>query len=837
MKYDHKHIEKKWQSFWEKHKQFEVEVDKTKPKYYVLDMFPYPSGSGLHVGHVTGYTATDVIARYKRLKGFNVLHPMGWDSFGLQAEQFAIRTGTHPRQTTAKNINTYRRQLKSLGFSYDWKREVNTSDPKYYKWTQWIFTKLIEKGLAFEANILVNYCPQLGTVLANEEVEEGKSKEGGFPVERRPLRQWVLKITHYAERLLDDLDDLDWPKHLKTLQRNWIGKSEGAQINFTEVDSREKITVFTTRAETLFGASFLVISPEHPFVKEFTDSSCLKDVQKYLSETAKKSDFERTELVKDKTGVWTGKYAINPVNEKKIPIWIGDYVLMNYGSGAVMGVPACDKRDFEFAKKYKLLLNPVCIPTATCSNISSEQLCAIKEGYQVWESSGIMVNSCSKHLSLDNLTTEKARLKTIGWLTLSKNGKAVTTYKLRDWLFSRQRYWGEPIPIIHFEDGTNRYLELDELPLLLPELNKYTPIGANNSPLENAQDWVYFTDDKTGLKAKRETNTMPQWAGSCWYYLRYCDPHNSDKAFGEEEENYWMPVDLYVGGVEHAVLHLLYARFWHKVLYDCNIVSTKEPFQKLRNQGLVTAKTYKKTKGGYVSFENHKKHDDVIEMVEKMSKSKFNGVSPDSIVQEFGADTLRLYELFMGPFDKEKLWDSRAITGCRRFLEKFKQLIDSDKVTNGECYQGMRLAHLLVDGVEKDIEGMYFNTAISKMMEFVNAFSKLDSYPKKALQMAVISLSPFAPHLSEECWETLSGEGFLSYQRFPVVDKNMLVQNEKNYAIQINGKFRGQVLADIEITKDALYELALKDPKINRFLSKKPSKLIFVPGKVINIIL
>ncbi|MCB1115821.1 MAG: leucine--tRNA ligase, partial [Chlamydiia bacterium] len=654
MKYNHLEIEKKWQKIWKDKELFNAKVDRSKPKYYILDMFPYPSGAGLHVGHVTGYTATDILARYKRQKGFNVLHPMGWDSFGLQAEQYAIRTGTHPKETTEKNVNTYRRQLQSLGFSYDWEREFATSDPSYYKWTQWIFTKLYEKGLAYEGEILVNYCPALGTVLANEEVEDGKAKEGGYPVERRPLRQWVLKITAYAERLLEDLEALDWPDYLKTLQRNWIGKSVGAKVTFLENESKQPISVFTTRHDTLFATTFLVLSPEHPLGLEITTSAQEKEVKAYLKETAKKSDLERTELAKEKTGVWTGAYAINPINDALIPIWVADYVLMGYGTGAVMGVPGGDERDFAFAQKYNLPIIPPYDPIIeeVPEGMTKEDLrLEVLAGKRCSNTGGVAINGKSDKLSIEGLDVEEAKSRVAAWLEESKQGERCTTYKLRDWLFSRQRYWGEPFPILHFEDGTKRALDLDELPLTLPELTAYKPEGEGKTPLDNAQDWVHITDPKTGKKGTRETNTMPQWAGSCWYYLRFCDPKNETKAWGEEEENYWMPVDMYVGGVEHAVLHLLYARFWHKVLYDAGYVSTKEPFQTLRNQGLVTAKSYKKPAGGYVAPEEAKEETGLIEMVEKMSKSKLNGVPPDEIIDEYGADSLRLYEMFMGPFD------------------------------------------------------------------------------------------------------------------------------------------------------------------------------------------
>ncbi len=850
--YDHQQIEKKWQTFWREKQTFKCEFDPSKPKYYILDMFPYPSGAGLHVGHVTGYTATDILARYKRQKGFNVLHPMGWDSFGLQAEQYAIRTGTHPKVTTEKNIDTYRRQLQSLGFSYDWDREVKTSEPSYYKWTQWIFTQLYDKGLAYEAEVMVNYCPQLGTVLANEEVDNGKSVEGGYPVERRPLRQWVLKITAYAERLLEDLDLLDWPDYLKTLQRNWIGRSEGAKITFIETDSEEPISVFTTRQDTLFGVTFIVLSPEHPMVAKIVKQERRAEVEKYVEQAARKSDLERTELNKEKSGVWTGAYATNPINGQQIPIWVADYVLMGYGTGAVMAVPGGDQRDFEFASKYDLsVVAPIDPDLNTFSEEIPEGISAedfrsdVLKGKACWGHGGVMANSKSEHLDINGLSIEVAKEKVIGWLEENQVGERCINYKLRDWLFSRQRYWGEPIPVLHFEDGTKRLLDIDELPLTLPELTQYKPQGESKTPLDNIREWVEVIDPKTGKKALRETNTMPQWAGSCWYYLRFCDPHNREKAWGKEEENYWMPVDMYVGGVEHAVLHLLYARFWHKVLYDAGYVSTKEPFQTLRNQGLVTAKAYKLPEGGYISpslvedrdgkpfYEGKELHD----FVEKMSKSKLNGVTPDEIVEEYGADSLRLYEMFMGPFDKEKLWNSDAISGCRRFLDRFYALVYSDQVSDNESEEGMKLAHRLVHGVEKDIEAMLFNTAIAKFMEFVNHFSKLKSYPKKGLIMATQALAPFAPHLAEECYAFLTGrEGTLTYDAYPDADPALLVDSHATYVVQVNGKFRGRWELPKGKSEDEILELVKGDKRVSAHLTGEIVKVIYIPNKLLNIV-
>ncbi len=854
-KYDHVAIEQKWQSYWKKHQTFKAAIDLSKPKYYILDMFPYPSGAGLHVGHVTGYTATDILARFKRQKGFNVLHPMGWDSFGLQAEQYALRTGMHPRVTTERNIDTYRRQLQSLGFSYDWDRECKTSDPNYYKWTQWIFTKLYERDLAYEANILVNYCPALGTVLANEEIENGKAREGGYPIERRPLRQWVLKITAYADRLLEDLDHLDWPEYLKAVQRNWIGKKVGAEVTFLEDRSKQPITVFTTRHDTLFGVTFLVLSPEHPLVDTIQSQGQSEEIAKYRKQIACKSDLDRTELSKEKTGVWTGSYAKHPITGLLIPIWIADYVLMSYGTGAVMGVPGGDTRDFAFAKKFNLEIIPPYDPALdehkdeVPDHLSKEAFrLEILRGNQCWTKGGKIVNGKQGTLDINGLGIEDAKKKVEDWLEANQCGKKAVSYKLRDWLFSRQRYWGEPFPILHFEDGTKRLLRLDELPLILPELSDFTPKGEGSTPLEKAPDWVQITDASTGKKANRETNTMPQWAGSCWYYLRFCDPQNEQTAWGAREEKYWMPVDLYVGGVEHAVLHLLYSRFWHKVLFDLGLVSTKEPFQSIRNQGLVTAQAFKKRDGGYADpqfvvkkgkefFEANS--DKALEAsIEKMSKSKLNGVSPDEIIQKMGADSLRLYEMFMGPFDKEKLWNSDAIHGCRRFLDRFYQIVTSPKITDQESFEGNKLAYLLLKGVEQDIEAMLFNTAIAKLMEFVNAFIKLDKYPKKALQMATQALGPFAPHLAEECWELLGKPtGSLTFAPYPEIDEGYLKQEKIPYVVQVNGKMRMALSLPKGQTKKQLLRIIEQEAKIARFLKKNLIKVIFVPDKLINLVI
>jgi leucyl-tRNA synthetase len=782
--YDHRRIERKWRKIWKDQELFKTDVDYSKPKYYVLDMFPYPSGSGLHVGHVTGYTATDILARYKRTKGFNVLHPMGWDSFGLPAEQYAVRTGTHPRITTEKNIDTYREQLQSLGFSYDWSREIATSSPTYYKWTQWIFTELFRKGLAYEAEINVNYCPELGTVLANEEIEGGLSKVGGYPVVRRPLKQWVLKITEYAERLLTDLDDLDWPEHLKTIQRNWIGRSEGARLFFDEIE------VFTTRQDTLASVTFLVLAPEHPLVDKLSTET--EAVAVYRKQAALKSDLERTDLAKEKTGVFTGAYAKHPLTGKDLPIWIADYVLMGYGTGAIMAVPAGDERDAEFAAKYNLPVEPL-------------------KGHSFEEVNAIMA--------------------------LQGFGKPCVNYKLRDWLFSRQRYWGEPFPILHLSDGTKRALDLDELPLIPPDLNDFKPVGDGQSALAKDRAWIEIIDPKTGQKALRESNTMPQWAGSCWYYLRFIDPHNKEAAWDKEKESYWMPVDMYVGGVEHAVLHLLYARFWHKVLYDLGHVTTKEPFQTLRNQGLVIAKSYKLPSGQYIEPEEAKKHPEVIEQIEKMSKSKLNGVTPDELIEEVGADSVRLYEMFMAPFDKEKIWNSDAVSGCYRLLSRFYDLVFSSEITEEASVEALKLGHRLVAATEKEIESMSFNTLVAKLMEFMNAFTPLKPYPREVLKMAIQCLYPFAPHLAEECWEHLGGTESLTYTPFPKVDPRYLEDDEVTYVVQVNGKLRARLSMDKGKKEAEVVEKAYADPVVQKFLTGELLKVIFVPDKLLNLVI
>ncbi len=806
-------------------------------------MFPYPSGSGLHVGHVEGYTATDILSRHKRKQGYNVLHPMGWDSFGLPAEQYAVRTGTHPAITTKKNIDNFRRQLQALGFSYDWDRELATSDPKYYKWTQWIFTKLFEQGLAYEAEFLVNYCPKLGTVLANEEIEEGRSVIGGFPVERRPLKQWVLKITSYAERLLEDLDELEWPESVKKLQRNWIGKSEGAMAHFVEEKTRETFSIYTTTPQTLFGVTYVVFSPEHPLVNRITTPEHKAVVDEYKKEAARKSDIIRTDLNKEKTGVFTGAYAINPVTDEKVPIWVADYVLMGYGTGAIMAVPAHDERDFDFAKEYDLPIRIVVDPDTEDQELHQNVLTA----KTCWMGKGTMIHCTHNGFSLNELPFDQAKEATIHWLEEKGRGYRSTQYKLRDWLFSRQRYWGEPFPLLKFADGTMRPLGLDELPLIPPDLNDFAPAGDGKSPLAKERHWVEVTDPVTGKPALRETDTMPQWAGSCWYYLRFCDPHNETEAWSSQTEQYLMPVDLYVGGVEHAVLHLLYARFWHKVLYDCGYVHTKEPFPCLRNQGLIVARSYQDAHHAYVDpidviqkgndYYHKKTGEKLHSQIEKMSKSKLNGITPDDVIEEFGADSLRLYEMFMGPLEKEKVWSTNAVSGCRRFLNRFFALATSPKLSNETSTEATKLGHRLVHGVLKDVEALQFNTAIAKMMEFINDFSPLPTYPRDVLLMATHVLNPFAPHIAEEIWEILGGQGELSYTPYPKVDPTYLEDDTITYVVQVNGRLRSRMELPKNAPKDEILALAQQDPAVSRHTNGQTiAKVVFVPNKILNIV-
>ncbi|QPA30423.1 leucine--tRNA ligase [Thermaerobacillus caldiproteolyticus] len=803
MSFNHREIEKKWQTYWEKNKTFKTIDNDDKRKFYVLDMFPYPSGAGLHVGHPEGYTATDILARMKRMQGYNVLHPMGWDAFGLPAEQYALDTGNDPAEFTEKNINNFRRQIKALGFSYDWDREVNTTDPNYYKWTQWIFLKLYEKGLAYMDEVPVNWCPALGTVLANEEVIDGKSERGGHPVIRKPMKQWMLRITAYADRLLEDLEELDWPESIKEMQRNWIGRSEGAHIHFEVDGHNETFTVFTTRPDTLFGATYTVLAPEHPLVEKITTPEQKAAVEAYLDQIKSKSDLERTDLAKEKTGVFTGAYAINPVNGEKLPIWIADYVLMSYGTGAIMAVPAHDERDYEFAKKFNLPIKEV----VAGGDISKE----------AYTGDGEHINSDF----LNGLNKEEAIQKMIEWLEANGKGEKKVSYRLRDWLFSRQRYWGEPIPIIHWEDGTMTPVPEEELPLMLPKTDQIKPSGTGESPLANIEDWVNVVDPKTGRKGRRETNTMPQWAGSCWYYLRYIDPHNPDQLADPEKLKKWLPVDVYIGGAEHAVLHLLYARFWHKFLYDIGVVPTKEPFQKLFNQGMILG-------------ENN----------EKMSKSKGNVVNPDDIIESHGADTLRLYEMFMGPLEASIAWSTKGLDGARRFLDRVWRLfveengeLNPNIVDNPETDTLERVYHQTVKKVTEDYEALRFNTAISQLMVFINEAYKAPVLPKAYMEGFVKLLSPVCPHIAEELWEKLGHNSTIAYESWPAYDEAKLVEDEVEIVVQINGKVRAKLHVPADASKEQLEQLAMEDTKIKEQIEGKTvRKVITVPGKLVNIV-
>ena len=807
MVYNHRVIEKKWQKYWDENKTFKTLDDHTKEKFYALDMFPYPSGAGLHVGHPEGYTATDILSRYKRANGYNVLHPMGWDAFGLPAEQYALDTGNDPRDFTKTNIDTFRRQIKELGFSYDWDREVNTTDPNYYKWTQWIFKKLYEKGLAYVDEVPVNWCPALGTVLSNEEVIDGKSERGGHPVERRPMRQWVLKITDYAEKLLADLDILDWPESLKAMQRNWIGKSVGAEIDFKIEGTDKAFTVFTTRADTVFGVSYCVLAPEHKLVEEIVTEGQRATVEEYLDIVKRKSDLERTDLNKDKTGVFTGAYAINPVNGEKVELWIADYVLASYGTGAVMAVPAHDERDYEFATKFNLPIKAV-----------------IEDNGEVV----VPFYGDGKHINSDfinGLNNEEAIAKVIEFLEENKVGRSKVTYKLRDWLFSRQRYWGEPIPIIHWEDGTMTTVPDSELPLLLPETDNIKPSGTGESPLANIEEWLNVVDPETGKKGKRETNTMPQWAGSCWYYLRYIDPHNDEMFADPEKLKYWLPVDVYIGGAEHAVLHLLYARFWHKVLYDLGLVPTREPFQKLFNQGMILAEG----KDG---------------RPEKMSKSKGNVVNPDDIIVSHGADTLRVYEMFMGPLDASIAWSENGLDGSRRFLDRvYRLFVDeetgkvNDKVQDKDNAELEVSYNYTVKKVSEDIEILGFNTAISQLMVFVNDCYKAEYIPRKYALGFIQLLAPFAPHLAEEMWEVYGNTESISYVPWPTFDESKLVSDTVEIVVQLMGKVKAKLDVKKDLTPAELEQIVLANEEVKELIEgKQVMKVIVVPGRLVNIV-
>ncbi len=797
MAYNFKEAEKKWQKYWEDNNTFYTDVyDFSKPKYYVLDMFPYPSGEGLHVGHAEGYTATDIIARFKRMQGFNVLHPIGYDAFGLPAEQYAIKTNNHPGLFTNKNIANFRRQLKRLGFSYDFSKEISTADPTYYKWTQWIFTKLFNSDLAYVDNIPVNFCPALGTVLANEEVIDGKSEVGGFPVIRMPMRQWLLKITAYANRLLTDLEGLDWPSSTLEMQRNWIGKSEGTIVIFKVFDHDETFKIFTTRVDTLYGATYAVLAPEHPLVNVLVSKAQKKEVLKYVKAAATKSDLERTELSKDKSGVFLGAYAINPLNEEKIPIYVADYVLGSYGEGAVMAVPAHDERDYEFAKKHNLPLKQV-----LAGDISEEAFTA----------DAAHINSPL----INGLNIENSKKVLNEYLTKHGLGYTQTNYKLRDWLFSRQRYWGEPIPIVIDENNKFTALNEEDLPLTLPDLKEYKPSGTGESPLALATDWVNTTYN--GKSVKRETNTMPQWAGSCWYYIRYLDPHNDKMIADPKLIKHWLPVDLYIGGAEHAVLHLLYARFWHKFLYDQNIVTTEEPFKRLFHQGMILGETG-----------------------EKMSKSRGNVVNPDDIIEKYGVDALRLYEMFMGPLEASLPWSTTGLEGALRFLNRVARIFSSEFTTpivdtnSGELDYSY---HYTVKKVTEDFEKLAFNTAIAQLMIFVNDIYKAKEVYKPYLIGLIKLIYPIAPHLGEELYSQFSDVETITYEAWPTYDEAKLVVNEVEIAVQVNGKLRATMKASLNESKEKLEQMALDLENVQRFIDGMTiRRVIVVPNKIVNIV-
>ena len=811
MSYDHKSIESRWQKFWSENQTFKSEdISTNKPKYYVLDMFPYPSGAGLHVGHALGYVATDIVARYKRMKGFNVLHPMGWDAFGLPAEQYALKTGTHPKETTHQNVSNFKRQINSLGFSYDWSKEINTTDPNYYKWTQWIFMQLYNKGLAYEQEVAVNWCPELKAVLANEEVINGKSDIGGHPVVRLPMRQWILKITDYAESLLDGLDDLDWPENIKELQKNWIGKSEGVELGFDIDGHNDIINVYTTRPDTLFGASYIVLAPEHTLIHSIVTDEQRSKVEVYIEETKKKSDFDRTEVNKYKTGVFTGSYAINPFSKEKIEIWIADYVLISYGTGAIMAVPGHDERDWEFASKYNL---PI-VEVVEGGDVS-------KAAYTAKGNAKIINSSNDKTLSMDGLSVDQAIKEAILFIEKNSIGKATVNYKLRDWLFSRQRYWGEPFPLIHKNDSVELIKEKD-LPVMLPEVENYKPSDDGKSPLSLVKNWVEVKDESGNIIGLRETNTMPQWAGSCWYFLRFTDPNNSNEAWSKERENYWMPVDLYIGGQEHAVLHLLYSRFWHHVLYDLDLVSTKEPFKKLYNQGMILG-------------------DDGT----KMSKSRGNVINPEEIMDEYGSDSMRLYEMFMGPLNKSKPWSTKGLQGCYRFINKLwsilvdengnlsSKIIDSDEKDKDTLF----LHHQTIKKLGEDIENLHFNTAVSQLMIYCNHLQKCSTVSKKLIEELVIILSPFVPHLSEEFWSLLGHAETISYESWPQFDEELIQLDEVTIAVQVNGKLRANINIDKDSDEKDVVTEALSLDNVEKYTSNGSIiKTIYVPNRLLNFV-
>ncbi|MBG0859370.1 MAG: leucine--tRNA ligase [Bacteroidales bacterium] len=885
MDYNFTEIEERWQKFWEENKTFKTPEDLTNPKKcYVLDMFPYPSGAGLHVGHPEGYTATDIYARYKRMKGFNVLHPMGWDAFGLPAEQYAIQTGTHPSVTTKNNCDTFRRQIRELGLSYDWEKEINTTDPEYYKWTQWIFIKLyntwfdekLQKGrpvselaipeeirkhgkkeisnysdskrLAYYDNALVWWCPSCRIVCANEEVlYDGSHEKCGNRVEKKNLKQWMLRIPHYAERLLTGFDKLDWPEGIKDMQRNWIGRSTGAEVDFRIDGMKEILTVFTTRPDTLFGATYMVIAPEHPLTKLITTEGHKREVDNYIEAASLKSDLDRTDLAKEKTGVFSGRHAINPVNLRKIPIWVADYVLPGYGTGAIMAVPAHDTRDFEFAEKFNLPIACIQDPDVT----DPDQRKRIIAGRECWTEDGRYINSSDSTTGIDinGLNKEAGIAKITAWLESKNLGKAKINYKLRDWLFSRQRYWGEPFPVIHWEDGEITLLDESELPLELPALEKYLPGESGESPLANATEWLNVTD-RTGRKGRRETNTMPQWAGSCWYYLRFIDPRNDRQIFDPAKEKYWMPADLYIGGAEHAVLHLLYSRFWHKVLYDLGIVSTDEPYTRLYNQGMILAFAYENASGAKVAadlaeerdgkFYNRETGEELRQLVAKMSKSLKNVVNPDDVVSRYGADSMRLYEMFMGPLDITKPWDDKGVKGVSGFLGRtFRFLSNQANIHPGdEDGEILKALHQTIRKVEGDIENLHFNTAISAMMIFINLAIKKGRITKDSARIFTKILSPFAPHLAEEIWSFLGHNKTISFEPWPEVNEEYLKEEIFEYPISFNGKLRFRITLPVSMEKDEIIRNVLADERTKKWLATGTlSNIIVVPNRIVNVVL
>ena len=883
MDYKFAYIEKRWQEYWEKNRTFRTEDDYLKPKFYILDMFPYPSGSGLHVGHPEGYTATDIVARYKRMKGFNVLHPMGWDAFGLPAEQYAIETGTHPAATTQNNCENFRRQIKSLGLGYDWDREVNTTDPGYFKWTQWIFIHLYntwfdpeqQKGrpideleipeeissqgheaiqkyrddqrLAYYDDAQVWWCPHCRIVCANEEVlNDGAHEKCGNPVERKNLKQWMLRIPHYAERLLAGLDHVDWPEGVKDMQRNWIGRSTGAEVDFQVDGSEHSLRVFTTRPDTLFGATYMVVAPEHTLLKDLTTEGQKEEVSAYVAQAGLKSELDRSDLSREKSGVFTGSYAINPVNNQQIPIWVADYVLMGYGTGAIMAVPCHDNRDFEFATTFSLPI--LCIMDPAVEDDEHRQL--VLNGKACWTEDGRYVNSSDPVTGLDinGLSKEKGIAQTIQWLHANGLGNEAINYKIRDWLFSRQRYWGEPFPVIHWEDGEITLLDDAELPLQLPELEKYEPGSEGESPLANATEWLHVTDSH-GREGRRETNTMPQWAGSCWYYLRYIDPDNDQEPFSSKKENYWMPVDLYVGGAEHAVLHLLYSRFWHKVLFDLGIVSTDEPFKKLFNQGMILAFAYEKASGAKVPSDLVEENDGAYfhsetgeslnQIVAKMSKSLKNVVNPDDVVAGYGADSLRLYEMFLGPLDAVKPWVESGVKGVYNFLNRvYKFFAEPSHYHNEkEDTEILKSLHGTIKKVGGDIEALHFNTAISQMMIFTNLCIKKGKVTRTTAESFIRVLAPFAPHLAEEIWSILENEASIAETSWPAFDESHLQENSYEYPVMINGKLRFKIMLPLDIPVEDVRQKVLEHETALKWTGgSDPKRFIHVPNRIINIV-